>query len=200
MGYRDSFLRNPGAVTRQYESTLFAFEKEIRPTHAVNLLEAGVENGGSLDVWRDCLPAGSTVTGIDIDPRVAEYTPGVLIGDVLDKSWLKTVLEGQTFEVIIDDTRSYTPWLWPYLTPGGVYAVLVPDSLDVTDLVYGLQDSLSTWLPSEEIIRLGVYEHVVVVEKRHPKVVDTLEVFTGNFAEVMPEKELFARGAKRVII
>jgi len=69
VGYRDTWLMHAGGVTRHAEVVLHAFDREF-PTESVRVLDVGVENGGSLEVWKSCLPDGSTVLGMDSDPIV----------------------------------------------------------------------------------------------------------------------------------
>lgn len=65
-----------------YES---AFTRFITKNEQIRLLEIGVQNGGSLQIWSKYLPRGSKVVGIDIDPACANLLsePGtsIHIGD-----------------------------------------------------------------------------------------------------------------------
>ena len=44
------------------------FSRSTALGQPIRLLEIGVQNGGSLQVWSKYLPEGSTIVGIDIDP------------------------------------------------------------------------------------------------------------------------------------
>ena len=199
MGYRDRWLNHAGAVSRHYEVALHAFEREI-PDEPISLLEVGVENGGSLEVWKDVLPEGSTVLGVDSDPKCAELGLDVLTFDVLDRDAVKDSLRGRWFDVIIDSTATMSPWTWAFLRPGGRLIFEGYDTKAVQDLVQSLAEDQSSWLPTEEIMRISVFQHVTVLEKRNPRVIPYIEIMVGNFADVTGEKTLLESGVKRVLV
>jgi hypothetical protein len=68
------------------------------------------------------------------------------------------------------------------------------------DLVRGVALDGSSWLPVEEIMRVTVFPHVAVVEKRNPRVVPYLNIMVGNFADVTGERSLIESGIKRVVV
>jgi len=73
----------------------------------IKLLEIGVENGGSLQMWKQYFHPASVIVGIDINPACKQFEqPGIKIytGDQGDHNFLKELvtLEGM-FDIIIDD-------------------------------------------------------------------------------------------------
>lgn len=199
MGFRDTWLNHAGCVSWHSEVVLHAFEKES-PIAPVNMLDIGVGNGGSMEVWRLCLPVGSTVTGIDIDPLCGNLGLPVFIGDVLDEVWLRDILRGCWFDLIIDSTGVMSVFPWVFLRAGGRLILEGYDVDLVSRLVADVASNRDSWLPTEEILRVSVYPHVVVIEKRFPHVVPYVDVMTGNFADVTSEVELMRQGIKRVIV
>ena len=199
MGYRDRWLNHTGAVSRHYEVALHAFERET-PTEPVSLLEVGVENGGSLEVWADVLPEGSTVLGMDVDPRCSELGLDVVTCDVTDKTAVKEALRGRWFDLIVDSTSTMSPWTWAFLRPGGRLILEGYESQSVQDLVQGIAEDSSSWLPIEEIMRVTVFSRITVIEKRHPRVLPYIEIMVGNFADVTGEESLISSGVKRVLV
>jgi hypothetical protein len=193
-------MRHAGNGTRHSEAVLYAFEKEVVPLNPIRLLEVGVENGGSLEVWRDVLPEGSEVVGIDVEPLCGELGLNVLIGDATDQEWLQEALGRQFFHVIVNSTGERLEKLWPWLVPGGVWMWEGYDTRDGMALVEAVNDDVPAWLPCEEIIRVAAWPEVLVVEKRTPKVVPYLEVLVGNFFDVVPEQTLMDSGIKRLIM
>ena len=106
------FARHAGKVTDKWEQYLIAYEAELALFRAegrpVRLLEVGVQNGGSLEMWHEYLPPGSTCLGLDIDDRVAELAYetdriAVYVCDATDREPLRRAIGDQTFDVIIDD-------------------------------------------------------------------------------------------------
>ncbi|MCA0246938.1 MAG: class I SAM-dependent methyltransferase [Proteobacteria bacterium] len=105
------FENHHGNMSDKWEQYLSIYDVELfyllargRPLH---LLEIGVQNGGSLEIWQKFLPEGSTVTGIDIDARCRRVAfkgnVTVLIGNAADPDTLNELLEDKVFDIIIDD-------------------------------------------------------------------------------------------------
>lgn len=199
MGYRDQWLKHPGGVSHHSEVVLHAFDREM-PTGPVSLLDVGVENGGSLEVWRDVLPEGSEVLGLDIDPRCADLGLPVVIADVRDHGSVAGALRGMRFDLIVDSTGTMSPWTWPFLRAGGRLILEDYGTRPLLDLVEDVAENRPSWLPVEEIMRVTVFPHVAVVEKRNPRVIPYIRVLVGNFAEVTSEEDLRDRGIKRILV
>ena len=71
------------------------------------VVEFGVNQGGSLQMWRDYFGKGATIYGIDIDPRCKELEERgtkILIGDQEDRDFLQSVIEETgPIDVLIED-------------------------------------------------------------------------------------------------
>jgi hypothetical protein len=67
-------------------------------------------------------------------------------------------------------------------------------------LVEAVADDVPGWLPTEEVMRVDVFPHVAVVEKRNPRVLPYMEILVGNFCDVVSEAELLGRGIRRVVV
>jgi hypothetical protein len=100
----------------------------------VRVLEIGIYQGGSLDMWRWYLGEQATFVGIDIDPRAREATDPrhvVEIGDQTDAEFLRRVAEEHgPFDIIIDDGGHEmrqqivtAETLFPQLADGGLFLV-----------------------------------------------------------------------------
>lgn len=99
-----------------------------------SVLEIGVYQGGSLEMWRRYLGPGVKLTGIDIDPTAAELADPsltVVLGDQADPAFLDLVRQRYgPFDIIIDDGGhtmeqqiASIETLFPHLNEGGVYIV-----------------------------------------------------------------------------
>lgn len=70
-------------------------------------LEFGVSHGGSLQMWKDYFGSGSTIIGVDIDPRcqaLEEARVVVRIGDQESREFLQDLVdEFEAFDVVLDD-------------------------------------------------------------------------------------------------
>jgi hypothetical protein len=186
-------------MSHHSEVVLHAFDREM-PTGPISVLEVGVENGGSLEVWREILPEGSEVLGLDIDPRCADLGLPVVVADVRDHGSVAGALRGRWFDLIVDSTGTMSPWTWPYLRAGGRLILEDYEQDPLLDLVADVAADRPSWLPVEEIMRVTVFPHVAVVEKRNPRVIPYIRVMVGNFDDVTPERTLAERGIKRILV
>ena len=199
MGYRDTWMNHAYNVSRHSEVVLHAFDREI-PDKPIRLLDVGVENGGSLEVWQKCLPEGSEVLGIDVEARCADLGLPVLTGDVSNPTWLREALRGQWFDVIVDSTGAMSPWTWPFLKVGGVLLYEGYETRKILELTYAVAEDKQSWLPVEEIMRLNTFPGVVVIEKRNPRVIPYIDIMVGNFADVTGEEALIREGCRWVLV
>jgi len=76
------------------------------------ILEVGVQHGGSSQMWLEYFGPGTTVVGVDIDPRCkAHEAPGITIeiGDQSSEEFWEEFFERHTepFDIIIDDGSHY---------------------------------------------------------------------------------------------
>ncbi|MDP8904242.1 MAG: glycosyltransferase [Chloroflexota bacterium] len=116
---------------REYESA-FPYLRD----RAIRLLEIGVQNGGSLEIWSRYFPRASVIVGCDIDMDCGRLTfddprVRVVIGDVNADATLAAIRRhARKYDVIIDDgshrsadvVRTFGR-LFPSLSDGGIYVV-----------------------------------------------------------------------------
>lgn len=89
-------------------------------------LEIGVQNGGSLKMWRDFFGSNATIVGIDIDSNCkvhedVEDNIHVRIGDQSDANFLQSIIdEFGIFTIVLDDGSHHAKHIWKsfsYLYP-----------------------------------------------------------------------------------
>ena len=110
------------------------YEKHFRPFvgKSVKILEIGIYQGGSLQMWKEYFGPGAEIFGVDIDPRCKKFEDGqirVFIGDQADSKFLRGIVQRTgNFDIIIDDgghrmNQQITSFqvLYGYLNNGGVY-------------------------------------------------------------------------------
>lgn len=96
------------------------------------VLEVGVYDGGSLDMWRDYFGAGCRLYGVDVEERCGEFSgpdATILIGDQADRDFLARVRsELPRIDILIDDGghhmhQQITTFeeLFPHVAEDGVY-------------------------------------------------------------------------------
>jgi hypothetical protein len=107
----ETFANHSGNVAFKWQQYIPIYETEFRrfidEGNPISLLEIGVLNGGSLQIWRDYFPEGSRIYGIDINPACASLQLGerieVLIGDACDPEIASRLLGDKRFGVVVDD-------------------------------------------------------------------------------------------------
>jgi hypothetical protein len=107
----DLYLKHEGKFTDRWSSYLDEYERVFFSCNKdnINILEIGIQNGGSLEIWGDYFPNASNIIGCDIndlcrklvfnDPRVK-----VIVGDVTDDNILIEIMSAsKSYSLIIDD-------------------------------------------------------------------------------------------------
>lgn len=106
-------------------------KKSLRP---LRVLEIGVQNGGSLQMWRKYFGPAATIFGIDIDPICKGFEEDgcqIRIGDQSDPKFIAGVIDEMGgVDVIIDDGSHIASHqlatfqtAFPLLADGGLYIV-----------------------------------------------------------------------------
>lgn len=107
---------------------------ELRKRPA-RIIEIGVGDGGSLQVWKEFFGEQSRIVGIDIDPSSAKpFDSGIqfVLGNQSNKEVLEESLKALDYQVdlVIDDGShrgkdqiSSFEYFWPHLSVGGMYIV-----------------------------------------------------------------------------
>lgn len=165
----------------------------------VRILEIGVCEGGSLEIWLKYFGKDCSIYGIDIDPKaklmeaVSEKIK-IYIGDQGDRNWLEN-LDLPMLDIIIDDGSHLVPHqiasfeaLFPKLKPGGIY--LAEDlhtsyweeyqfgsPISFVDYMKGYIDKINAYwrrdggvdIYTETLNSITFYDSMVVVEKANIK-------------------------------
>ncbi|MGE3542174.1 MAG: class I SAM-dependent methyltransferase, partial [Candidatus Tectimicrobiota bacterium] len=165
----------------------------------VSLLEIGIQNGGSLEIWAQYFPSATKIVGCDInpdcgllqydDPRIA-----VVIGDVnTDTTQADIVQQAQVFHVIIDDgshlssdiIKSFARY-FPYLEAGGLFVVEDLHCSYWQEYEGGLFDPFSSIAFFKRLADIVSYEHWGLQKQ----CTDTLEGFFSRYAFQMQAETL----------
>jgi hypothetical protein len=130
------FRANQGRLIHKWIHYFDIYDRHFSPYRGrkVNIVEFGVSQGGSLQMWRDYFGPRATITGVDVDPRCAKLTDkgvNVVIGDQEDRKFLND-LAGRVGEIdIVIDDGGHTMGqqiatfeeLWPRVRDGGIFLV-----------------------------------------------------------------------------
>jgi hypothetical protein len=109
--FYEAFKNHDNYIVYKWEQYLHIYNKCLVPyilkNKPVNLLEIGILNGGSIELWKEFLPEGSKITGIDINPECAKLKFSddmrIVIGNACDKKFLNENFGREKFDIIIDD-------------------------------------------------------------------------------------------------
>lgn len=138
MTLKDLTARHQGKILDKWSSYLEIYDEIFAPNRdePVRLLEIGVQNGGSLDLWAGYFRNASEIIGCEIDAKRASLSfanPSIrlVIGDACQDPTVSEVLKnGSGLDVIIDD-GSHRPGeviaafskYFAHLKPGGLYLI-----------------------------------------------------------------------------
>ena len=109
---KEIHIRNKGYVSDKWESYLDVYNEILankRYDKDVNLLEIGVQNGGSLKTWLTFFTSIKKLIGTDIDPKCSKLKyksekVHIVVGDIKDNSTIEKITNIENkFDLIIDD-------------------------------------------------------------------------------------------------
>ncbi|MBS7436567.1 class I SAM-dependent methyltransferase [Pseudomonas syringae] len=134
----DIYAGHEGYVSDKWDIYLNTYDRLFKnlETSAVSLLEIGIQNGGSLEIWSKLFSHFKIIVGCDINPDCAQLNYEsekikLLIGNINDSN-IQRQLDAisNEFDIIIDD-GSHTSsdiitsffLLFPKLNTGGIYII-----------------------------------------------------------------------------
>lgn len=130
------YLQHRGKVSDKWSLYFSEYDRLLAPyrERAINLLEIGIQNGGSLEIWSEFFRNANKLVGCDINPdcaRLSYQDPkiAVVVGDAnLDETEQAIVGHTEHFDIVIDDgshtsgdiVKSFLRY-FPKLNDGGVF-------------------------------------------------------------------------------
>lgn len=111
MEFSKIFARHDGKISDKWQSYLGFYDEVFRPykEDPVRILEVGIQNGGSLEVYSKYFANFSKIVGVDIEPRCGELKYDnenihVVVGDCSALQTYRSVRGfSPEFDIIIDD-------------------------------------------------------------------------------------------------
>jgi hypothetical protein len=129
-----SFYAQTDRVTNKWHHYLGVYDRHLGRSRdqPVRLLEIGIREGGSLQMWRRYLGPRAIIHGIDVDPSCAEIDDldvTITVGSQADGAVLHDVVQKMGgLDVVIDDGSHFWShqiatfeFLYPLLSETGVY-------------------------------------------------------------------------------
>lgn len=131
---REVFDNHKGRMIDKWLHYFDVYDYHFSPfrNKPVRVLEIGIFQGGSLQMWKEYFGSLAQIVGIDINPQCKQFEEEnihIYIGDQADKVFLRQLVAAEeAFDIIIDDgghamnqLRISFDALFPALKPGGIY-------------------------------------------------------------------------------
>jgi hypothetical protein len=138
MNFKNHFKNRSGYLSDKWESYFPVYDLYFAKfrNKKINLLEIGIQNGGSLEVWPDYFKNANVFVGSDIDLKCKHLKfkskrVKLVIGDINKNITRKKITAlAKGFDIIIDDGSHRSQdinktllFFYPYLNPGGIYLI-----------------------------------------------------------------------------
>jgi len=172
--YAEIHNAHQGKSSDKWESYLPVYERLFSPfRHAkINVLEIGVQNGGSLEVLAEYFDQAGHIVGCDINPLCAELQYAdprisVVIGDINSPDVLSALdIKLKPIHILIDDgshlsfdvINAFVNY-FPKLAPGGLYLIEDTHCLYWENAGGGILRSTSAQRLFKQLTDVLNYEH-----------------------------------------
>jgi O-antigen biosynthesis protein len=187
-----------GRVSDKWGSYLEAYEQllQARRDSVESVLEIGVQNGGSLEVWAKYFPKAHRIVGCDIEPKCgslsfADDRISVVVGDATTAETREKIRRiSHSFDLIIDDGSHKSseiikcfPQYFGLLNEGGLYVVEDLHCSYWTSHDGGLSRPFSAMDFLKALADLPNFEHWAVDLSRTQYLADFAEAHAASFDE-----------------
>jgi len=106
---RDYFEHNEKRLINKFDHYFDVYDRYFNQyrNKKITIVEIGVYQGGSLQMWRKYFGPEATIWGIDIDPRckqLEEENTHIIIGSQEDRNFLRSIVDKiGPIDILIDD-------------------------------------------------------------------------------------------------
>ena len=130
------YIEHKGKVSDKWQLYLEEYDRLFSAyrTKPIRMLEIGIQNGGSLEIWPKYFPNGKKFIGCDVNPdcsrlRYDDSRIAVVIGNANSDSTQGAILQhSPEFDIVIDDgshlsgdiVKSFAKY-FPKIIDGGVF-------------------------------------------------------------------------------
>lgn len=166
----------------KWSNSLDMYQKHFTPLAGkpLNLVEIGVQSGGSIEMWHAVLGEQCHVYGIDINKACTQFTDAtttITIGDQADeKMWdafYANTLQGKGLDILIDDGGHEAHQMevtlrraFPHMNPGGFIAIEDIHGRHYTQsFFYPAAKSISAWNAQGQVEWISVVPFELMVKK-----------------------------------
>lgn len=195
------YAEHHGKVSDKWAIYIAEYERLFTPYRGceIAILEIGIQNGGSLEIWAKFFPNAKAIIGCEINEacRQLEFEDSrisLFIGDANDDAVSRSIISSShCFELVIDDgshrsddiAQSFAHY-FPYVANGGMYVAEDLHCSYWSDFVGGIYNPLSSMSFFKMLADVINHEHWGVAVAR----ADILIEFREAFGIVLEEQEL----------
>lgn len=170
----DLHQAHTGKVSDKWASYLAVYDRTFNALRErpVSLLEIGVQNGGSLEVWSRYFPAATHIVGCDIHPRCrnlrySDPRISVVVADINSRMAKEQIADlCPAYDIVIDDgshisddiIRTFLIY-FPMLKPGGIFVVEDTHTMYWDNYQGGVLRQTSAYGFFRHFVDLVNYEH-----------------------------------------
>ena len=130
------FSQNDGRLIHKWQHYFEIYDRHFSRFRGspVNIVEFGVSQGGSIQMWKHYFGDHAKIYGVDINPNCKQFEEAgvkIFIGDQEDRRFLQSVArQVPAIDILIDDGGhtmrqqiATFEELFPYVSPNGVYLI-----------------------------------------------------------------------------
>src|SRR5271157_31160 len=192
----DLYMEHAGKVTDTWALYLDELDRLFSPyrSRPIRLLEIGVQNGGSLEIWGKYFTKAVSIVGCDIDQKCGQLEfpddrISVVVGDANTNESENSILQkAQSLDIVIDDGShmsgdvicSFARY-FPHLSDGGMYIIEDLHCSYWNNYHGGLYNPLSSIAFLKRLVDIINYEHWRNNQKRSSLLAKFLADFNIEF-------------------
>jgi len=197
----DLYRQHQGKVSDKWSVYLDEYDRLFSgiKKNPVRILEIGIQNGGSLELWSKYFPNSQVIVGCDINSNCSELTFDdpriqIVIGDANTDTVEKDILNhSKSFDIIIDDgshkssdiTKSFSRY-FRHLNYGGIFFVEDLHCSYWNEFEGGLYFPYSSMAFFKRLADIVNYEHWGIKKDRR----QLLQGFSDKLSIVFDDNEL----------
>lgn len=187
--YSRSFNKNVEKGSDKFSKYLEIYDVLFHDQSADKVIEIGIQNGGSLEIWAEIFPMATSIIGIDIneqcaklkfqDPRIQ-----IIIGDASHKG-VTNSLRDREYSLIVDDGSHESidvintfVNLFSKLAPGGTYVIEDMHTAFWPEKGGGLQNPQNSLSFFFDLTKLMNFEHWPTTNTRQ----QALQMFVEKYS------------------
>lgn len=177
----DLYAEHKGKVSDKWSLYLKIYDRIFKDMREDNLalLEIGIQNGGSLEIWARLFPLARSIIGCDINPKClnlkySEQNIKLIVGDANEAATRQAIFSiSNTFDVVIDDgshrssdiIKSFCLY-FPSINPNGFFIVEDLHCSYWAPFEGGLRDGVSSIEFFKRLVDVINFEHWTSLETR----------------------------------